>query len=161
MLETLKYIRHETDTWLEISTLVIPGLNDSPGELDRLSRWIARELGPDVPLHFSAIHPDWRMTDRPPTPPATLSTARGIAMENGLRYVYTGNVHDPEGDSTRCRGCGRRVVARDWYKLTRWDLTGRGDCAFCGTPSEGVFDGPPGDWGRRRLPVRLNESAPA
>ena len=155
VLETLVYIGHETSTWLEITTLLIPGLNDSPTEIDGLSRWVAEHLGPEVPLHFSAFHPDWKMTERPPTPPDTLTRARHIALENGLRYVYTGNVQDPEGDSTFCHQCGERIIGRDWYTLTAWDLSDDGRCGSCGARCAGVFDGPPGDWGARRLPVRL------
>ena len=159
VLETLEYVRHETDVWLEITTLLIPDLNDSSEEIDRLSRWVRDRLGPDVPLHFTAFHPDWKLRDRGPTPPATLSRARGIALANGLQYVYTGNVHDPEGESTYCHGCGQRVVGRDWHVITDWDLTDEGRCRSCGTPCGGVFDGPPGDWGARRLPVRLADFA--
>jgi pyruvate formate lyase activating enzyme len=155
VLETLEYIRHQTRVWLEITTLLIPGLNDSPDEIAAEARWIAERLGPDVPLHFTAFHPDWRLRDRPPTPPATLSMARRIARAEGLRYVYTGNVHDPDGGSTWCHGCGACLIGRDWYTLTGWRLTDDGRCRSCDTPCAGVFDGPPGDWGARRLPVHL------
>ncbi len=159
VLDTLKYIKRETKTWLEITTLLIPGENDSESEIDSLSRWVADNLGPDVPLHFSAFHPDWKMTDTPATPPATLTSARAIAMKNGLRYVYTGNVHDPKGGSTYCAKCGALLIGRDWYDITASNLTfegnHRGDCKSCGEPLPGVFDGPPGDWGRKRLPLRL------
>ena len=161
VLETLEYIKHETSVWLEITTLLIPGLNDSAAEIDRLSRWVVEHLGPDVPLHFTAFHPDWKMTGREPTPPATLSLARGISMENGLHYVYTGNVHDPEGGSTFCHGCGRRTVGRDWYTITDWNLDDNGCCDSCRARCDGVFDGQPGAWGRKRLPVRLWEFAAA
>jgi pyruvate formate lyase activating enzyme len=155
VLDTLRYIRHETDTWLEITTLLIPGLNDSDAELHEMSAWVAAELGPDVPLHFSAFHPDYKMRDIAPTPPATLTRARAIAMEEGLRYVYTGNVHDREGDITACPSCGAAVVERDWYELKGWHLTGDGHCRSCGAPVAGVFDGPPGEWGARRVAVEL------
>jgi pyruvate formate lyase activating enzyme len=155
VLETLRYIKHETRCWLEITTLLIPGENDTDAELDALTRWVAGELGPDVPLHFSAFHPDWKMQDTPPTPPATLTRAREIAMRNGLRYTYTGNVHDPAGGSTYCHGCGACVIGRDWYEITAWNLTGDGRCRECGAPCAGVFSGPPGAWGRRRQPIRL------
>ena len=161
VLETLQYIRHETDVWLETTTLLIPGLNDSPQEIDKLSQWVGEHLGPDVPLHFTAFHLDWKMTDRPPTPPATLTMARRIAMRNGLRYVYTGSVHDPEGGSTYCHHCEERIIGRDWHLLTEWNLTDDGKCAFCETPCAGIFDGQPGDWGPRRVPVRLAEFAAA
>jgi pyruvate formate lyase activating enzyme len=161
VLETLEYLVHETDVWVEITTLLIPGLNDGDGEIDRLTRWVVERLGPDVPLHFTAFHPDWRMLDVPPTPAATLTRARRIARANGVRHAYTGNVHDPEGSSTYCHGCGRRVVERDWYVLGGYTLDDAGRCRACGTPCPGRFSGPPGTWGARRLPVRLADFAAA
>jgi pyruvate formate lyase activating enzyme len=155
VLDTLVYLKHETDVWFEITTLLIPGKNDSDGEIDELSAWVAARLGPDVPVHFTAFHPDWKMMDLPATPPVTLRRAREIALRNGIRYVYTGNVHDIEGGSTVCHGCGGTLIARDWYVLKAWNLSDDGRCADCGTPCAGVFDGPPGDWGSRRLPVRI------
>jgi pyruvate formate lyase activating enzyme len=155
VLETLEYLKNETRTWFEITTLLIPGENDSDDELDQMTQWIMNKLGPDVPLHFSAFHPDWKMLDKSPTPPATLTRARGIARNNGLRYVYTGNVHDPAGSSTYCHVCGTRLIERDWYQLGEWRLTDRGQCDRCGTQLPGVFDGPPRSWGRRRAAVRL------
>ncbi len=153
VLETLVWLRHETRVWLEITTLLIPGENDSTAELAALASWVVAELGPDVPLHFSAFHPDWRMREHPPTPPETLTRARAIAMARGLRYVYTGNVHDPAGGSTWCHGCGGLLIERDWYQLGRWNLDGSGRCAACGTPAAGVFEPAPGKWGRKRQPV--------
>jgi pyruvate formate lyase activating enzyme len=164
VLDTLEYIKHETKTWLEITTLIIPGENDSPNEIERLSRWVVERLGPDVPLHFSAFHPDYRMLDKPRTPQATLSMARRIAMEQGVRYAYVGNVHDVGRQSTFCHQCGACLIERDWYALGRWRLNGEGKCLSCGTYCAGVFDGPPGEWGQKRLPVKLSqfhESAPA
>jgi pyruvate formate lyase activating enzyme len=120
VLETLLYLRHETGVWLEITTLLIPGLNDSDAEIDAMTRWVAGQLGPDMPVHFTAFHPDFKMRDRPLTPPQTLTRARRIALDNGLRYAYTGNVHDPEGQSTRCHQCGTLVIERDWYRLGAW-----------------------------------------
>ncbi len=155
VLDTLVYLKHETDVWFEITTLLIPGKNDSAAELEALTRWVVENLGPDVPLHFSAFHPDWKMMDVPPTPPATLTRAREIALGNGVRYAYTGNVHDREGDATTCHNCGYEVIGRDWYELTEWKLTGEGRCGHCDTQCAGVFDGPAGTWGRRRRPVRL------
>jgi len=155
VLDTLRYIRHETDVWLEITTLLIPGLNDSDEELHAMADWVVKELGPDVPWHFTAFHPDWKMRDRPPTPPETLARARRIAMEHGVRYAYTGNVHDEEGQSTYCHQCGKRLIGRDWYVITEWALTADGRCPQCGTPCAGVFEERPGTWGARRLPVRL------
>ncbi len=151
VLDTLEYIKHETKTWLEITTLVIPRENDSPGEIERLSRWVVEKLGPDVPLHFSAFHPDYRMLDKPRTPQATLSMARRIAMEQGVRYAYVGNVHDVGRQSTYCHQCGSCLVERDWYALGRWRLDGEGKCLSCGTQCAGIFDGPPGEWGQKRL----------
>ncbi len=159
VLETLEYLRHETDVWFEITTLLIPDLNDSDAEIAELSSWVVDRLGPDVPLHFTAFHPDFKMTDRPATPPATLTRAREIATANGVRYCYTGNVHDRAGQSTYCHGCGRLLIGRDWYLLSDWDLTDDGRCVACGTPCAGVFEPEPGDWGPRRLPVRLAELA--
>ncbi len=159
VLDTLRYIRHETDVWLEITTLLIPGLNDSDEELHAMAEWVVKELGPDVPWHFTAFHPDWKMRDRPPTPPGTLTRARRIAMEHGVRYAYTGNVHDEEGQSTYCHRCGRRLIGRDWYVITEWALTADGRCPQCGTPCAGVFEERPGTWGARRLPVRLADFA--
>ena len=161
VLDTLKYLKHETEVWFEITTLLIPGENDSDGEIDGMTRWVAAELGPDVPLHFTAFHPDYKMLDKPATPPATLTRARRIALANGLRYVYTGNVHDPEGGTTFCHACGAPLVVRDWYELRGWSLTGDGRCLSCGTPCPGRFAGPPGNWGARRRPVRLRDFAAA
>jgi pyruvate formate lyase activating enzyme len=158
VLETLLYLRHETGVWLEITNLLIPGLNDSDAEIDAMTRWVAGQLGPDVPVHFTAFHPDFKMRDRPATPPETLNRARRIAVDNGLHYAYTGNVHDPAGQSTHCRECGALLIERDWYRLGAWRLTGDGRCMTCGTPLAGVFDGLRGTWGPRRLPVRISNS---
>ena len=117
-----------------------------------MTQWIFEKLGPDVPLHFTAFHPDWKMLDKPPTPPATLTRAREIAIRNGLHYVYTGNVHDPMGSSTYCPACATRVIERDWYELGEWRLDGAGACLNCGATLAGVFHGAPGTWGRMRLP---------
>jgi pyruvate formate lyase activating enzyme len=155
VLETLEYVARETSTWLEITTLLIPGLNDGDAELEALSAWVAGRLGTDVPLHFSAFHPDWKMRDRPPTPVATLRRARAIARTAGLRYVYTGNVHDAEGDATRCHACGHCLIQRDWYEIRRYTLTPAGACPQCGTPCAGRFGPAAGRWGRQRLPVAM------
>jgi pyruvate formate lyase activating enzyme len=158
VLDTLVYLKRETRTWFEITTLLIPGENDSDAELDAMTQWIVAQLGPDVPLHFSAFHPDWKMTDRPATPPATLSRAREIAMRNGVRYVYTGNVHDRVGGSTWCHRCGALLIERDWFELGRWGLTQEGCCASCGAKVAGVFAPQPGTWGGKRMPVRLHRA---
>ncbi len=159
VLDTLVYLKRETEVWFEITTLLIPGENDSEAELHSASQWVAENLGPDVPWHFTAFHPDYKMMDRSPTSPSTLTRARQIAGSYGLRYVYTGNVHDEPGGSTRCHRCGQLLVGRDWYELTAWNLTDGGRCRACGTPCSGRFEGAPGDWGRRRLPVRLADLA--
>jgi pyruvate formate lyase activating enzyme len=161
VLDTLCYLKRETDVWLEITTLLIPGHNDSDEELARAAAWVAENLGPDVPWHFSAFHPDYRMRDVPPTPPETLTRARELARSHGLHHVYTGNVHDPEGGSTLCHACGALLIGRDGYELTAWNLSDDAHCRDCGTPCAGVFDGPPGDWGSRRQPVRLANFATA
>jgi pyruvate formate lyase activating enzyme len=154
VLDTLEHVARETDVWLEVTTLLIPGLNDSDEEVGALASWIRDRLGPDVPLHFSAFHPDWKLRDRPPTPPATLTRAREIARARGLRHVYTGNVHDPTGQSTYCAACGALLVERDWYEIGAWNLES-GCCPACGEPCPGVFEERPGTWGSRRLPVRV------
>ena len=159
VLETLEYIRHATDAWLEVTTLLIPGQNDSDRQIGAACAWLAEHLGPDVPLHFSAFHPDFKMRDVPRTPAATLQRARRIALDHGLRYVYTGNTHDPAGQTTYCPGCAAPVVERDWYVLLRYDLSETGTCLHCGYQLTGVYDGPAGDWGNRRQPVRLGEVA--
>jgi len=153
VLDTLVWLRRNTSVWLEITTLLIPGENDSDAELGALCAWVAAELGRDVPLHFSAFHPDWRMRDTAATPPATLTRAQAIARGHGLRYVYTGNVHDPAGGSTYCHGCGGMLIGRDWYELTGWGLDTAGRCKACGTAAAGVFEAVPGTWGRKRQPV--------
>jgi len=155
VLETLEYLKHETSVWVEITTLLIPEENDSDSEIDAMTHWIMDKLGPDVPLHFTAFHPDWKMLDKSRTPAATLTRARNIAIRNGLHYVYTGNVHDANGSSTYCHKCGTRVIERDWYELGEWRLDASGCCNTCGTQIPGVFQGPPGTWGAKRLPVRL------
>lgn len=153
VLETIEYLVKETKVWTELTTLLIPGLNDSESELAQLSEWVVSKLGPDVPLHLSAFHPDFKLRDVPPTPPETLRRARRQAMQAGLRYVYTGNVHDVEGDTTLCHACGEKLIVRDWYALLDYRVTERGTCARCEAPVAGKFDAKPGTWGRRRLPV--------
>ncbi len=155
VLETLLYLAHETDVWVEITTLLIPGENDSDQELNAECAWIAENLGPDVPLHFSAFHPDWKMRDKSKTPPDTLNRARTIAHGHGLRYVYLGNIHSHEGSSTYCHGCGEILIGRDWYKLSDWGLNEDARCKKCGLACPGMFDTKPGTWGRKRQPVRL------
>ena len=158
VLETLVYLVHETEVWTEITTLLIPGKNDSNEELEAMCAWIERELGRDVPLHFTAFHPDYKMTDLPRTPAATLTRARAIALRSGLRYVYTGNVHDREGGTTFCPGCAKPLIVRDWHDILRYDVTEAGACRSCGTALPGRFQRYDGAWGRRRIPVRVSAS---
>jgi pyruvate formate lyase activating enzyme len=155
VLDTLVYLRHETTVWFEITTLLIPEHNDSDTEITAECAWIRENLGVDVPVHFTAFHPDYKMRDVPHTPAATLKRARRIALDTGLRYVYTGNVHDTEGGTTFCPGCGNAVVVRDWYDIRRYQLTATGTCVECGTQLPGTYDGSGRDWGRRRLPISL------
>ena len=160
VLETLEYLKHETKVWLEITTLLIPGENDSPQEIERLSRWVVERLGPDTPLHFSAFHPDFRMLDKPATPHATLAMARRVAMEQGVRYAYVGNVPDVGRQSTLCHQCGEVLIERDGYELGGWRLDGQGRCRGCGTQLAGVFEAERGTWGSKRRPVRLADFRP-
>lgn len=155
VLETLVYLRRETQVWLEVTTLLIPGENDSDAELDAMTGWMAEHLGPDVPLHFTAFHPDWKLRGVAPTASATLTRARRIARSNGLRHVFTGNVRDVEGGSTYCHGCGRVVIERAAWEISRWHLQPGGVCSFCGTTCAGVFDPVPGNWGSKRMPLRI------
>ncbi|MFG1929119.1 AmmeMemoRadiSam system radical SAM enzyme [Mycobacterium sp. NPDC048908] len=153
VLGTLVYLRHETDVWLEITTLLIPGHNDSDAEIAAECAWVRDHLGPEVPVHFTAFHPDYRMRNTPPTPPEALSRARRIGLGEGLQFVYTGTVHDRAGGTTVCPGCGSPAVVRDWYAMRHYGLTDSGRCRRCDTQLPGVYDGPVGSWGARRLPV--------
>lgn len=155
VLDTLEYVARETACWLELTTLLIPGRNDSDEEIDAMTRWIADRLGVDVPLHFTAFHPDYRMTDVPATPASTLRRARAIALRNGLRFVYTGNVHDPEGGTTCCPGCGEPVIVRDWHRILGDAVTDDGGCRHCGTAIPGRFGPVRRRLGPRRIPVRI------
>jgi pyruvate formate lyase activating enzyme len=155
VLETLEWIVHESDVWLEVTTLLIPGENDSEDEIDRLCAWFVEHLGPEVPLHLTAFHPDFKLTEHAHTPEATLQRARTQAKKHGLVHVYTGNIHDGDGQSTYCHGCGARVIERDWYRLGAWNLDAHGRCGSCGTVMAGRFDGGPGTWGRQRMRVRV------
>lgn len=157
VLDTLQYLKHETDVWFELTTLLIPEQNDSNVEIDKMTRWVVDHLGTDVPMHFTAFHPDWKMLDTPPTPPKTLTRARQIALSNGIQYAYTGNVHDRNGSSTYCHHCGTLLIERDWYRLGEWKLNHQGHCLDCGTALAGRFSGPPGNWGAKRMPVRITQ----
>ena len=152
VLDTLVYLKRETEVWFEITTLLIPDLNDSNEELDRQCDWILKNLGDEVPLHFSAFHPDFRMNDRPRTPPSTLTRARNLAKAHGIKHVYTGNVHDEEGDTSHCANCGETLIVRDWYSLKGFFVE-NGQCPKCKVALAGHFDNKPGDWGRKRLRV--------
>ncbi|EDM76033.1 Radical SAM [Plesiocystis pacifica SIR-1] len=155
VLETLDYLANDTEVWLELTTLIIPGFNDDEAKLRAQCEWIVEHLGAHVPLHFSAFHPDFKMLEVPATPPATLRRARAIAREVGLHHVYTGNVHDIEGDTTACPSCGETLIVRDWYALLEYRLDAEGRCPSCATPLAGHYDPRPGDFGRRRLRVVL------
>jgi pyruvate formate lyase activating enzyme len=155
VLETLVYLVKETEVWTEITTLLFPGKNDSDAELEAESKWIFENLGPDVPLHFTAFHPDWKMTDVAATPPATLTRARAIALRAGLRYVYTGNVHDASGGTTHCPSCGAAAIVRDWYSINLYRVSESGACLSCGAALAGRYRKFGKPFGPRRIPVRL------
>lgn len=154
VLETLAYLA-TTDVWLEITTLLIPGHNDSDEEIKAECRWLVENVGPEVPLHFSAFHPAHRMLDVPPTPPASLTRAREIALGQGLKFVYTGNVHDRAGGTTSCPSCGSKLIERDWYDIRAYRLTSDGRCPDCGARIPGRFSATGGHFGPRRIPVRI------
>ena len=155
VLDLISMVHHETDCWIELTTLLIPGYNDSDQELKQLAQWCYRELGSDVPLHFSAFHPDYKLLDAPATPATTLMRARCIALDAGVHYVYTGNVHDRQGDATYCPGCGQVVIERDWYEILAYRLDEHGHCRQCGTAIAGRFQRYTGAFGARRIPVHL------
>jgi pyruvate formate lyase activating enzyme len=155
VLDTLRWLKSETSVWFEVTTLLIPGHNDSEEEIARLSDWYLTNLGPNVPLHFTAFHPDFKMLDVPPTPPETLVRARQQARQAGLHHVYVGNVHDVRNSSTYCASCGELLIERDWYRLGRYNLDEHGCCNSCGAALAGYFRAEPGDWGPRRMPVSL------
>ena len=155
ILDTLIYLKRESETWFEITTLLIPTLNDSDAEIHALVDWIGHELGPDVPLHFTAFHPDWKLDQLPPTPPATLQRARRIALEAGLHYVYTGNVHDRAGDTTCCPNCKAALIERDWYEVPAYRLDPEGHCPHCGHAIAGRFGRFEHPFGARRSPVSM------
>ncbi len=155
VLETLKYIKHETSTWLELTTLIIPGENDSEAELEAMTQWVVEHLGPEVPMHFSAFHPDWKMQDKPATQLSSLLQARRIAIKNGVRYAYVGNVHDKSADSTYCHSCKQLLIGRDWFELSEWNLDEPGNCRFCEEQCAGVFQSKPGNWGAKRQAVLM------
>jgi len=150
VLDTLRWIKQETAVWLEVTTLLIPDHNDSEDEVARLCDWLVNNLGPDVPLHFTAFHPAFKMTHVPPTPAATIRRARDRALTAGIRHVYPGNLPDVEGQSTSCASCGKLLIKRSGYHLGTWNLDTTGTCRFCGTRLAGHFDAEPGNWEMRR-----------
>jgi pyruvate formate lyase activating enzyme len=154
VLDTLRWLARESNVWVEITNLIIPRANDAPDEIKRMCQWIVEELGPDVPLHFSAFHPDFKLIDRGATPVSTLITAYDLARQAGIRYVYTGNVIDREHQHTYCPGCGRAVIQRNGYDLGEFAIRA-GRCMFCQAPIAGHFEDSSGSWGSRRLPVRI------
>ena len=153
VLETLEYIKHETSVWLELTTLLIPGKNDSEAEVQKMTQWVVEHLGPDVPMHFSVFHPDWKMRNISSTPHETVLKARQIALNNGVHHVYVGNMHNKRADSTYCHHCGALLIGRDWYQLSDWNLSKDGTCPACGTACAGVFKEQPGSWGAKRVTV--------
>ena len=159
VLDTLKYLKHDTGVWIELTDLLIPGENDSPREIERMSKWIVKNLGSEVPIHFTAFHPDYKMLEKSRTPPSTLLMARKIALHEGIKYVYTGNIHHKQTASTWCHNCGELVIGRDWHQLLGWHIKVRGDgvasCKSCGEHIPGVFEKKPGNWGRKRVPIRI------
>jgi pyruvate formate lyase activating enzyme len=152
VLDTLCWLHHESQVWLEITNLVIPRANDNLDDIRRMCDWILENLGADVPLHFTAFHPDFRLRDRPPTPPATLVAAREVALQAGLNYVYVGNILDPQRQSTYCPNCRQLLIERAWHDIGSYRIRG-GKCADCGQAIAGHFADQPGHWGTRRLPV--------
>jgi pyruvate formate lyase activating enzyme len=150
VLETLLYLKHETQVWLELTTLIIPGENDSEAELEEMTQWVVENLGPDVPMHFTAFHPDWKMMDKPRTPAASLLMARSIALKNGVHYAYVGNIKDAMAGSTYCQHCGNVLIVRDGYELLGWNLDNTGNCQFCGGKCAGIFNAQAGNWGAKR-----------
>jgi pyruvate formate lyase activating enzyme len=155
VLETIKYIHDETDVWMELTTLLIPGENDSEAEINEMTQWVVENLGVDVPIHFSVFHPDWKMMDRASTPPDSVKRARKIALNNGIHHAYVGNMHDKEGDSTWCHHCGALLIERDWYELSHYLITNDGKCPQCDTGCVGFFEETQGNWGARRVSVTL------
>ena len=155
VLETIQYIHDETDVWMELTTLLIPGENDSEAEINEMTQWVVENLGVDVPMHFSVFHPDWKMMDRASTPPDIVKRARKIALHNGIHYAYVGNMHDKEGDSTWCHRCGALLIERDWYELSHYLITSDGQCPQCHTSCAGFFEEKPGVWGARRVTISL------
>jgi len=156
VLDTLRWLKHESNVWFEITNLMIPGHNDSEDETKRMVDWLLENIGDEVPVHFTAFHPDFRMRDILPTPPATLSRAREIAIKGGIKYAYTGNVHDVKRQSTYCPNCKKCIIERDWFELGKYRVA-EGKCMECKTPIAGVFEDLKGNWGRQRQPVVISQ----
>jgi AmmeMemoRadiSam system radical SAM enzyme len=164
VLDTIRYLVRETDTWVELTNLLIPNLNDGDDELRKMCDWILNELGDEVPIHFTAFHPDFRMLDRGSTPAETLQRAHGIAAESGLKYVYVGNAHDPQRQSTYCCQCSELLIGRDWYEIGQYHVEvesagGQGRCRFCKAALPGKFDHTKGNWGAKRVPIGISQPA--
>lgn len=138
ILDTIKYVKNETNCWLELTTLLIEGENDSDEELTQECEWIVENLGIDVPLHFSAFHPDYKLIDKPVTSLETLLRAYNIAKKAGLRYVYTGNVPDVKTSTTFCHACGKAIIGRKFYLISDYNLKD-GHCMYCGAKCSGIF----------------------
>ena len=155
VLDTIVYLKEETKLWFEITNLIIPGHNDSDKELHEMTQWVVEHVGPDVPMHFTAFHPDYKMMDVPHTPEETLTRARRIAMENGVRFAYTGNIYDTTGENTYCHQCGTCLIERIWYRLGQWHLTETGNCQSCGSRCPGIFQKNPGHWGPKHIAVKI------
>ena len=159
VLDTLIYLKQHTNVWVELTTLLIPGKNDSKEEIDAMTKWVVKNLGADVPMHFTAYHPAFKILDIPSTPGETLTQARDIAQKNGVRYAYTGNVHDKKGESTYCHHCSQILIGRNWYELSEWNLSDEGKCINCGSVCSGIFESSPGTWGAKRQPVRMSNKS--
>ena len=138
VLNTLIWLKNETDVWFEITTLLIPYENDSPEEIKKECDWILKKLGENVPLHFTAFHPDFKMRDKDRTPENTLTTARKIAMDMGIKHCYLGNVYNSEGQTTYCPNCNKKLIKRNWHSVILNNLV-NGECRKCGYKIDGVF----------------------
>ncbi|HEY9678398.1 MAG TPA: AmmeMemoRadiSam system radical SAM enzyme [Drouetiella sp.] len=154
VLDTLKWLKNESNVWFEITNLMIPEENDSAEEIERMCDWITANLGDSVPVHFTGFHPDYRVQHREATPHKTLIRAREQALKAGIKYAYVGNVNDVDRQSTYCPECSKLLIERDWYELGTYAVE-NGHCKYCETPIAGVFEGAKGNWGRKRLPVRI------
>ena len=161
VLDTIEYIYGDTDAWLEITTLLIPGKNDSRKEIEMLVSWISDHVGDRVPLHFTAFHPDWKMTDIHRTPHHTLKTAREIALSHGLKYVYVGNVHDAEASSTYCAHCQHMLISRDWHQILEWNLDHQGRCAKCKHKLDGIIGDRPDSVHRFPQRIQMRPARPS